>query len=215
MFIKSFISTVKEHWSASGYDFLLWLAFPEKKIKNAFISSVEFSPSEDVLDFGCGTGTLLLMLKRKHPEIKLTGMDISPQMIHLAASKIKKAGSDIHVHVYDGKRLPFNENSFDKIISSFVFHHLSTSFKSVILKDILRVLQPGSKLYIVDFGKSKTFYNKILFQIIRHLDGFDNTSVNAKGLMPEFIKAAGFAKLEEGRAYNTIWGTVYTWVATK
>ncbi len=95
------------HWSASFYDFLLWSTFPERKIKNSFISDAEFSPYEDVLD----------------------------------------------------------------------------SFEQVILKDLLRVLKPGSKLCIVDFGKSRTFYNKISFQIIRYLDGFENTSVNAKGLM--------------------------------
>ena len=215
MSIKSFISAFINHWEASGYDFLLWSTFPERKIKNSFISDAEFSSFEDILDFGCGTGTLLLMIKKKYPQIKLTGIDISRQMIHLAGSKIKNAGLDIHVHVYDGERLPFIENSFDKIISSFVFHHLKTSFKQVILKDLLWVLKPGSKLCIVDFGKSRTFYNKISFQIIRYLDGFEKTSVNAKGLMPELIKEAGFKKIEEKKIFNTIWGSVYTWVATK
>ena len=215
MSIKSFISAFINHWAASGYDFLLWSTFPERKIKNAFIRDTEFSSFEDVLDFGCGTGTLLLMIKKKYPKIKLTGIDVSRQMIHLAASKIKKAEVDIHVHIYDGEKLPFIEDSFDKIISSFVFHHLATSFKQVILKDLLWVLRPGSKLFIVDFGRPQTFYNKICFQIIRYLDGFGNTSVNAKGLMPEFVKKAGFKRIEEKRIFNTIWGSVYTWVATK
>lgn len=82
--------TFFKYWSASFYDFLLWSAFPERKIKKAMIGCIDFLPNQNILDFGCGTGTLLLMVKQKFSPINLTGIDVSDQMVRYAKRKIKK-----------------------------------------------------------------------------------------------------------------------------
>lgn len=71
-----FKGSFKNYWTASFYDFLLWAAFPERKIKKAIITYTDFYPSQNILDFGCGTGTLVLMLKKKYPQISHSGFCI-------------------------------------------------------------------------------------------------------------------------------------------
>lgn len=209
------INSLKKYWTASFYDFLLWAAFPERKIKKAMIYHADFSPTQNVLDYGCGTGTLLLMIKRNFPEINLTGIDVSQEMVGLAKHKIKKEDLELSVLKYDGKTLPFPDDSFEKIVSSFVFHHLSTAGKREALKELFRVLKTDSQLCITDFGKGKNLFTALSFQIIRLLDGYENTLVNAKGLIPQFISETGFKKIEQKKVFNTLWGSVYIWIALK
>lgn len=47
------------------YDFFLSLTFPEKKIKQALIDQLQLSGNETILDFGCGSGTLAIMIKEQ------------------------------------------------------------------------------------------------------------------------------------------------------
>lgn len=209
------INSLKKYWRAFFYDFLLWATFPEKKIKKATIAYADFSPTQNVLDYGCGTGTLLLMIKRKFPEINLTGIDVSQEMVGLAKHKIKKENIEVPVFKYDGKTLPFPDNSFKKIVSSFVFHHLSTRGKRDALKELYRVLKTDSQFCITDFGKGKNLFTTLSFQVMRLLDGYENTLVNAKGLIPQFISETGFKKIEQKKVFNTLWGSVYIWIAVK
>ena len=215
MNIMFWINSLIKYWSASFYDFLLWASFPERKIKKTMISYTDFLPAQNVLDYGCGTGTLLLMLKRKFPEINLTGIDISQKMVGLAKYKIKKENLEVPVFKYDGKTLPFPDNSFEKIVSSFVFHHLSTTGKRDALKELYRVLKTDSQLCITDFGKGKNLFTRLSFQIMRLLDGYENTLANAKGLIPQFITETGFKNIKQKQVFNAVWGSVYIWVASK
>lgn len=69
---------------------------------------------EKVLDFGCGDLSLARALNGKLPNVKITGVDIV---------SFKKKDKGIKFVLYDGKILPFKDNSFDTVISIYVFHH--------------------------------------------------------------------------------------------
>src|SRR5688500_1107169 len=73
-----------------------------------------------VLDIGTGPGVLLGELARLRPDLKLTGVDLSPDMVTAAA---RNAGPDVTVRVGDVTNLPFEDRSFDLIVSSFSSHH--------------------------------------------------------------------------------------------
>ena len=122
--------------------------------------------------------------------------------------KIKQKKIDILLLGYDEVRLPFQNNSFERVISSLVFHHLDTDTKKKVLADIYRVLNKDGQLHIADFGRSTSRIQRTLFNLIRGLDGFKSTDANAKGLLPELISEAGFKNELIQKRFKTMFGEV-------
>jgi ubiquinone/menaquinone biosynthesis C-methylase UbiE len=116
---------------------------------------------------------------------------------------------NIALKKFDGESLPFlGHQQFDRIVSSLVFHHITTSTKRTILSQLYRITKPGGELHIADFGKPKNLYTKAAFGLLRRFDGVENTSVNAEGLLPHFIKGGGFKEVQITQSFNTAFGTV-------
>lgn len=201
----SYIPALRFNWLTRFYDYLLGITFPEKKIKQALINQCTLNGSEKLLDFGIGTATLSLMIKQQFQAVSITGIDVDNKILKIAK---KKTGAAVDLQRYDGSNLPFNEGAFDIIVSSLVFHHIPTANKKNVLQELYRVLKPGGELHIADFGKPQNLYTKLAFAIFRRMDGEENTRVNSKGLLPEYIQKAGFINVKETCYFNTVFGTI-------
>ncbi len=205
---NKYIPALRFKWLTPLYDALIGITMPEEKIKQALIATANISAGEKVLDFGCGTATLTIMVKQINPEAKVTGIDVDAEILKKAAQKVKEKKSDILLLIYDGVRLPFQDNSFERVISCLVFHHLDTTTKKKVLADIYRVLHTNGQLHIADFGRSKSWFQRTLFNMIRGLDGFKSTDANAKGLLPKMISDTGFEDVHIKTRFKTIFGEV-------
>ena len=203
-----YIPALRFKWLTPLYDFFLSITMPEKKIKLALIEAASIPAGIKVLDFGCGTATLTIMVKEMYPEAKVTGIDVDREILDRATQKVKEKNLDIFLLDYDGKQLPFQRNAFDRVISCLVFHHLDTDTKQNMLEEIFRVLNKDGQLLIADFGRSKSWIQRTLFNIIRGLDGFKSTDANAKGLLPELISDAGFENVVIKKRFKTMFGEV-------
>ncbi|MBX9785456.1 MAG: methyltransferase domain-containing protein [Chitinophagaceae bacterium] len=203
-----YIPALRFKWLTPLYDFFLNLTMPERKIKEALLKTANVLPGEKVLDFGCGTATLTIMAKKSSPEAKVTGIDIDTEILAKASKKIKEEKLDIFLLDYDGKHLPFQRNAFDRVISCLVFHHLDTDIKQNMLAELFRVMNKDGQLLIADFGRSKSWVQRTLFNIIRCLDGFKSTDANARGLLPEMISDAGFENVAIATRFTTMFGEV-------
>lgn len=101
------------------------------------------SKGDKVLDLGCGNGRLTELLKDL--DIKYIGIDSSEKLISLA----KKKYPNYEFLKADALKLPFENNSFDKVISIAVLHHIpSRKLRLQFLKEIKRVLKPNGKLVL-------------------------------------------------------------------
>lgn len=203
-----YIPALRFKWLTPLYDFLINITMPERKIKQALIEAANIPAGIKVLDFGCGTATLTIMVKEMCPEAKVTGIDVDREILDRATQKVKEKNLDIFLLDYDGKQLPFQRNAFDRVISCLVFHHLDTDTKQNMLEEIFRVLNKDGQLLIADFGRSKSWIQRTLFNIIRGLDGFKSTDANAKGLLPELISDAGFENVVIKKRFKTMFGEV-------
>jgi ubiquinone/menaquinone biosynthesis C-methylase UbiE len=104
-----------------------------------------------VLDIGCGPGELARVIKTIYLDCKVTGLDISSEMIKFAEKKsIGLSGIDFLVG--DSHSLPFEDNSFDYLFNTISFHHYEDPNK--VLKEMNRILKPGGRLYLLDSIKN-------------------------------------------------------------
>jgi ubiquinone/menaquinone biosynthesis C-methylase UbiE len=99
-----------------------------------------------VLDIGTGPGVLLAELAHLRPDLRLTGVDLSPDMVAAAA---KNLGGQATIHLGDVTQLPFEDRSFDVVVSSFSMHHWDDPEAAA--PQLVRVLRPGGHALIYDF----------------------------------------------------------------
>jgi ubiquinone/menaquinone biosynthesis C-methylase UbiE len=103
-----------------------------------------------VLDVGTGPGVLLVEIARRRPDLRLTGIDLSPDMIAAAQRNLRAFGERADARTADVADLPFPDDSFDVVVSSFSLHHWDDPEAAV--PELARVLRPGGRFYVYDFG---------------------------------------------------------------
>jgi demethylmenaquinone methyltransferase/2-methoxy-6-polyprenyl-1,4-benzoquinol methylase len=105
-----------------------------------------------ILDLAAGTGDLTLMLARRIPQAAVTGVDLAPEMLEVGRRKIVKSGvRNIRGMVEgDAEALPFEAGSFDAVTVGFGVRNFGNI--PVGLSEMYRVLRPGGRVYILEFG---------------------------------------------------------------
>jgi ubiquinone/menaquinone biosynthesis C-methylase UbiE len=102
-----------------------------------------------LLDVGTGPGVLLVELARRRPDLRLTGVDLSADMVAAAAANLRPFGERASVQVGDVTALPFADRSFDVVVSSASLHHWEDPRAAV--PELARVLRPAGMVHIYDF----------------------------------------------------------------
>jgi len=197
--------TVRAYLPAAGKDWLLPLYDPIVKlfggdrVRRQLIDQAALSPGQRVLEVGCGTGTLLVMLKQKHPQVEVVGLDPDPKALERARSKAARSGVSVQFDQGYGDQLPYADATFDRVFSSFMFHHLPSEEKAGMLHAVRRVLKSGGELHMVDFEGPEDHAHGILahlFHTNKRLT--DNSEQRVLNLM----RQCGFSnagKLDRGR----------------
>jgi len=208
----SYIPLLRYGWLTPLYDPLLRWLMPEFALKRHLIAQAQIKNGHRVLDLGSGTGTLAILIKQTHPGSEVVGLDADPKALALSHTKAAAAGLRVRFDQGLAFRLPYGDNSFDRVLSSLVFHHLSAENKQRTLGEIFRVLRPGGELHIFDFGKPHNILAHLISLVMRRLE---ETSDNIKGVLPEMLRQAGFPEVEETVHYMTVFGTISLYKARK
>ena len=148
------------------------------------------------------------MLKRACPAATIVGLDPDAEALEIARNKAQQAGLDIELCRGTALEPPLEEGSFDRIVSSLVFHHLTTPEKRGALRAARRLLKRDGELHIADWGKAQNFAMRISFIAVQVLDGFESTAANVRGHLPDFIADAGFISVTETHREMTVFGTL-------
>ena len=163
-------SSMVIHWAAR-YDLLLALVTlgREGTIREKMLDLAKLEPGESVLDVGCGTGTLAIAAKRRVGATgSVYGIDASPEMIVRARTKAKRATADIAFETALAESLQFADARFNVVLSTVMLHHLPRAARQQSLREIRRVLVPGGRVLVVDFGKNTGNERGLLAHFHRH-----------------------------------------------
>jgi len=149
------------------YDLMLLLASRgrEQRFRKRQIELARLVPGEAVLDIGCGTGTLAIAAaKAVRPNGTVAGVDPSSDLLGRARKKARRAGVEVAFETAGGDDLPFDDTSFDAVLSTLVFHHLPGEIVHRTFGEIRRVLKPHGRVFVVDIGgpqdDRKTFHGR-------------------------------------------------------
>lgn len=197
------------------YDVFMRLFMPETAMRGALAERVAPRPGTSVLDLGCGTGTFPIMLALENPRVSVVGIDPDPDVIALAERKASRSGARLELRVAGAEALPFKQESFDSVTSTLAFHHLPPAVKRAALQEALRVLRPGGRLFILDFGRPEGAVQAIVGYAAGLLDGWATTAENVSGKVPELMGKAGIEDVRETYRRGTLFGTLRLYEGVK
>jgi ubiquinone/menaquinone biosynthesis C-methylase UbiE len=116
------------------------------------VLQADLRPGQRVLDIGCGTGSLAVLVKQLFPEVEVVGVDPDVKALARAARKAGRAVVTVQLDRGFSDALDYPDESFDRVFSSFMFHHLDLDEKARTLREVQRVLKGDGRLHLLDFG---------------------------------------------------------------
>jgi ubiquinone/menaquinone biosynthesis C-methylase UbiE len=191
------------------YDTFARLIARESTFKRRLVERLGLRAGQRVLDVGCGTGTLALMIAEARPDAEITGIDPDEEMLSRARKKATAAGARIRLERASAAELPFADGSFDRVTSTLMAHHLPTPAKQAMFAEIQRVLAPTGELHLVDIGPARAAVARSLQRLLRPHVLDDNLD----GKLPAMMSAAGLAAIAEEDRVVTVFGPLVFWRA--
>lgn len=172
------------------YDVALRVLTRERRWREALIKQIGPRPGDAILDVGCGTGTLAIMMKRRVPGARVVGLDPDPAVLALAAAKARRAGVDIEWHrgfAQDAELL----GKFEHVISTLVFHQVPPDGKSAGLRAMFAAVRARGTVHVADYCRQPDWLMRQLFRFIQIVDGRRNTQANADGAVERILESLG------------------------
>lgn len=131
------------HYLSFGID-ILW--------RNKLMGLIPKGKDKHVLDMATGTGDVAITLSKREDIKSIEGIDLSKEMISFGREKVTKKNLDhkVKFDIADGVEIPRADSSVDIITLSFGIRNFSDIEKS--MRNMVRVLAPGGKVFIMEFG---------------------------------------------------------------
>lgn len=212
---KAYIPPLRFHFLTRFYDALVRWTTREAMFKEALLAQLGQAPGARLLDVGCGTATLSVALARRFPEARVVGLDADGAALGIARAKAAGARVQLQLEQAFADSMPFAPASFDAAVSSLFFHHLTSDTKRRVLAEVLRVLKPGGRLHVADWGRPTHIAQRAGFLLVQALDGRETTRDSVTGVLPEMMSRAGFLDVRHTRDFATALGTMALYSAAK
>ncbi len=190
------------------YDSIIAVTMREQLFRGRLAQQVtaDLPDGARIADVGAGTGTFAIMLAAAVPAAEVIGVDGDPEALAIAREKPDSAAVEWRSGLAD--ELPLADQSCDRVVMSLLLHHLDAEDKRAALAECHRVLRPGGRLHIADWGKPQDPLMRASLFTLAIFDGFDGIRDHAAGRLPLFLEAAGFPEVERHDRLRTAWGSL-------
>lgn len=147
----------------------VWAKITESRAIGLAVGKISSTIRGNILDIGVGTGDMFYKIVRLNKEGYNVGLDISLQMLFKAKKKLNdKIKSKTILILGNAFNLPFEDNSFNYIFSSYVFDLLPEEEFENVTKEVNRVLKKNGKVVIITMSFGYKWYNKFWFLIAKY-----------------------------------------------
>jgi ubiquinone/menaquinone biosynthesis C-methylase UbiE len=147
--VRPYIPAMGRHWMLFLYDPFVRLAgLP--RVHGELLDRAGVRPGQRVLEIGCGPGNVLIELGRRVPGAELVGIDPDPAALRRARRKAARRRIPVRFERAYADELPFPDASFDRVLSSYMLHHLDAEQKAAAMREVRRVLRPGGEVHVLD-----------------------------------------------------------------
>jgi ubiquinone/menaquinone biosynthesis C-methylase UbiE len=200
---RTYLPAAGRDWALPLYDPLVRLLGGDA-VRARLLHQAALAPRVRILDIGCGTGTLAAMIKRQHPDVHVVGLDPDPKALARAARKAARARAAIQFDRGFADALPYADASFDRVLSSFMFHHLPSDARPNTLREVVRVLAPGGSFHMVDFAH----HHSRRGAMSRMLHSRHRLDENSEGRVLALMRQAGFAAVRKISDGSMLFGQI-------
>lgn len=139
--------------------------------KRQCIQKTQVSQGSKVLDIASGTADLAMKFAELAGPYNVTATDINHEMLSVGAQRIARKQLHCNVVEANAEDLPFASDSFDVVTVSFGIRNMT--HKDRALREMLRVLKPGGRLFVLEFSQCawyiRPFYDLYSFVIMPFL----------------------------------------------
>jgi ubiquinone/menaquinone biosynthesis C-methylase UbiE len=156
------------------------------------------------VDVGCGTGTFAIALAADGAEV--IGVDGDAEVLALAHAK---PGADaVQWRKGLATALPLPGASADRVVMSLLLHHLDAVDKRTALAEAVRILRPGGRLHVADWGRPRDPLMRAAAWALERVDGPDGLREHLDGALPGLLADAGFVAVAVHDRLRTGWGSL-------
>jgi ubiquinone/menaquinone biosynthesis C-methylase UbiE len=153
---------------------------------------------------------LVTLLAELRPDVEIVGLDPDPKALARAARKAKRFRTAIRLDRGFADHLSYSDAAFDRVFSSFMFHHLPAEEKEPTLAEVRRVLRPGGSFHMLDFAGTEHSHGVLM----RLTHASERLKDNAEDHVLELLRRAGFARAEQTGKRTMLFGRLAYYVAT-
>jgi ubiquinone/menaquinone biosynthesis C-methylase UbiE len=197
---RAYIPAAGSHAALPLYDPIVKLLGVDAA-RRELLDRASIQPGHRVLDIGCGTGTMAVLIKRLHPEVEVVGIDPDPKALARGRRKAERAATSIQFDQGFADDMPYPDASIDRVFSSLMFHHLPREVKEGTLREVRRVLKPGGLFGLLDFAGPDAGTKGLMMRLF-HSNGL--LADNAERVVLELMREAGLerpAKVGQGTVF--------------
>src|SRR5690242_7443546 len=151
MSARTYIPAATYDWLLPFYDVVARLGGTEAAHRQ-LVDQADVAPGHQVLEIGCGTGNLTLLIKSVQPRADVVGIDPDPKALGRAERKAEARGLAVRLDRGFAGELPYADASFDRVLSALMLHHLPPDEKKRTLGEVRRVLRGGGSFHALDFS---------------------------------------------------------------